>query len=105
MLMNKPDRQQRYAEMTDMIRQWETSGKTQVQYLSEHGMKPSLFYYWLKKYRQSLSPGGFVPLQVIKDKKIARAPEAIIAIRYPNGTSIHLPYSTPVSMIKTLAGL
>jgi hypothetical protein len=103
--MNKADLQQRHSEMTDMIRQWESSGKKQVQFLSERGLKPALFYYWLKKYRQSLSPAGFIPLQVVKGKKITKTPEAIIAIRYPNGTSIHLPCSTPVSMIRTLAGL
>jgi hypothetical protein len=103
--MNKAEKDQHYKEMISIIREWESSGTTQVQYFTDHGLKPSLFYYWLKRYRESSSPGGFVPVQVVRGKNTGKTSEAIIMIRYPNGTSIHLPYSTPLSTIRTLAGL
>lgn len=103
--MNKAEKQQRYNEMTHLIRQWEASGKTQVYYCTENGIKPSRFYYWLKRYRESTSSGGFVPVQVVKGKTPGKTPDTSIVIRYPNGTSIHVPYATPLSMIRTLAGL
>lgn len=103
--MDKVEREKYRQEMTAVIRQWESSGKTQVQYCTEHGLKLSVFYYWLRRYHQGTSPGGFVPVQVVKGKNPGKVPDTSIVIRYPNGTSIHLPYSTPLATIRRLAGL
>lgn len=103
--MSKEEKDQRYHEMISLVRQWENSGKSQVQFIREYNLKQYQFYYWLKRYRQSSAAEGFIPVKVLKGKARVKIPDAAIVIRYPNGTSIHLPYSTPLSTIRTLAGL
>jgi transposase-like protein len=96
------------SQMFDMIKQWQSSGKTQTSFISEHSIKPWIFYDWLKKYRKENSRNNFLPVhvreqeQVQEQKAIEPTP---IEIHYPNNVKLVISSQTPVETIKQLANL
>ena len=56
-------------EMFPLIRSWEASSLSQKQFCNEHELKPHIFWYWLRRYRESghqqqEPPQGFIPVKV-----------------------------------------
>jgi hypothetical protein len=89
-------------EMYKLMEQWENSGKNQKDFLRENNIGIHKFYYWLKKYRDQKTPGGFAPLKVTKGKQRSIQIGYGIEIHYSNGTVIHLPSTTTLSVIRQL---
>lgn len=85
-------------DMIKIVEQWANSDKSQKDFLKENNITIHKFYYWLKKYRELSSPGGFVPLRLTKNRNSITQ----IEIEYPNGTKIHLPSTTNLSVIRQL---
>lgn len=52
------------AEMYPLIKEYESSGLSRLEFCSEHGLKVSTFSYWRSKYlaRDAESGSGFVSL-------------------------------------------
>ena len=77
--------------MFPIIETYLESEKTQRAFCEHQDLNPSVFQYWLKKYReQSLGPTGeenkaFVPLTISGPTTTA------IEIRLPNGIQILIP--------------
>ena len=76
------------AEMSSLIRQWEGSNLKQREFCSRHGIKPHIFWYWLRRYREqqrsSDQSKGFIPIEVE-----AAPSEAVFAeITYVDGTRL-----------------
>ena len=77
--------------MQELVLQWETSGKTVTQFVTENKINKSTFYYWvnkLKKKNQPQAPDSFVQL-------CPESAAAEMVVRYPNGVEIFLPTNTP----------
>lgn len=77
------------AEMFPLIRQWEESDMNQREFCTCHGIKPHIFGYWLRRYREQQHPSdkskGFIPIEV----EAAVPDEAVFAeIIYVNGTRL-----------------
>lgn len=65
---------------------WKTSGLSQKVFSKNHGIRPSTFYYWLRKLDNSFVPShgkGFQSIAI--DSSL---PSAIAVIRYPSGVSV-----------------
>jgi len=94
------------SQMYDLIEQWQSSGKTQKSFISEHGINSWTFYDWLKKYRKENGRNNFLPVHVQKKEKEPVAVEAgMIEIHYPNKVKLVISSQTPIQTIKQLANL
>lgn len=76
------------AEMFPLIRQWEASDLNQREFCVRHGIKPHIFWYWLRRYRDQQESSdkrqGFIPIAVE-----ASPGEAVFAeIIYVDGTRL-----------------
>lgn len=77
------------AEMFPLIQEWEQSELRQKEFCIQHGIKPHVFWYWLRRYREEgqaapqASP-GFVSVEM------EEAPtESVLAeVIYPDGTRL-----------------
>ncbi|MBK9290750.1 MAG: hypothetical protein IPM52_03860 [Bacteroidetes bacterium] len=88
-------RKERKDKMFFLVEQWEQSGQSQRSFAMANGMKLYTLRYWVKKYRsKEQAAGGFVQLNGPCSTNLL--------IRYPNGIELHVPLSTPVSLLKCL---
>ena len=94
------------SQMFEMIEQWQSSGKTQTSFISEHNIKPWIFYDWLKKYRKENTRNNFLPVHVREQEQVAETVEPTpIEIHYPNKVKLVISSETPIQTIKQLANL
>jgi len=103
--MDKASRENQRESMRSMIERWQASGKSQIQFYTDNQIKPTQFYYWLKRHRQMITPGVFLPVQVIRNKQSRKPIDTPIEIHYPNGTRVHLPATASLATIRTLIGM
>lgn len=75
--------------MFPLIQKWERSGLRQKEFCNQHGIKPSVFWYWLRRYREEGQSApedvrGFVSIEMD-----APAIESALAeVIYPDGTRL-----------------
>ena len=87
---NNPSRKR--DDMFRIITAWQNSGMTQKAFCREQGLKPSLFYYWLRKYRKTdpadTHPESFIPIELspVKERHNVYA----CVLEYPDGTVLRL---------------
>jgi len=94
------------SQMYDLIEQWQSSGKTQKSFISEHGINSWTFYDWLKKYRKENGGNNFLPVHVREQEQVKAAVEpTMIEIHYPNKVKLVISSQTPIETIKQLANL
>jgi hypothetical protein len=70
------------------------SGKTVVEYCSQHQLKVHQYYYWRKKL-QPPEPGKFIPITAL----LSNAP---VRISFTNGIHINFETLPPVDYVKQL---
>ena len=80
---------QRSEQMFSLIQEWESSQQSQKAFYTQRGIKPHIFWYWLRRYReQKHSPKraakGFIALEVKEGSKV----EALAEIIYSDGTRL-----------------
>jgi len=81
--------------MFDLVRKWQSSGQTQIEFAKKHEIGIHTLKYWIYKLRkQNKNPDGFVRLEQIA------IPE--ICLRYPNGIELLIPAQTPINFLKEL---
>lgn len=91
------------AEMFPLIQKWEGSGLSQKTFCNDHGIKPHVFCYWLRRYREQgklvdQDPAGFVSVEL--DPPSA---ESVIAeVVYPDGTRLILQERVSLSFLQSL---
>jgi hypothetical protein len=85
-------------EMYPVIEAWQDSGLTVQAFCDQNGIAKSVFYYWHKRYKADKEPGGFVPININRDHKVAAG--SFIEIQYPTGVILRLPGQTPGSTIR-----
>ena len=90
-------------EMFPLIRSWEESGQSQKEFCVGRGIKPHIFWYWLRRYREDQdeakeSPNGFIPLKVE-----AAAEESVLAeIIYSDGTRLIFKERVGMKLLQSL---
>ena len=81
------------------ITRYKASGKTQVAYCQEYGIKKATFAYWLKRQRDALStePGGFVRISALERSHA-------MEVCYTNGVVVRFNAVVDARYIKELIG-
>jgi hypothetical protein len=102
-------RQRNKTEMYPLVEKWHQSGKSQLSFSKEQGIKPYTFRYWVKKYEKEKqedrfinSGEEFVPIQLEAPVKKGGAP---IEISYDNGVVLSLRGEVSFEYIKSLIKL
>lgn len=96
--MTLKERQQR---MQELVQQWDASGQSIAQFVTENKINKSTFYYWVGKHRkknQQQAPDSFIQL-------CPESTAAEMVVRYPNGVEIFLPINTSAQMLIQLIRL
>ena len=73
-------------EMFPLIEEWQKSGKGQKSFTNEKGIAPSVFLYWLKKYRQQeteTTPSAFIDLKINHQQQESNT--SLAEVELPNG--------------------
>jgi transposase-like protein len=101
--MTKDKRENWNKEMLSLIKKWQKSGISQKEFCIDHDIPLHLFYYWLRKHRQtqSSSGSGFVPVEINPSEDNRKEMEDI-QIHYPNGVHLILSDKVSIPMIKAL---
>jgi transposase-like protein len=79
-------------EMFPLIQEWGRSSLSQKEFYTHHRIKPHVFYYWLRRYREEEEPaskgaGGFVSVEMAEEEPS----EAVLAeVIYSDGTRLVL---------------
>jgi len=74
-------------KMFAMVKDYRNSGLSSTAYCEKRGIYRSLLYYWISKYDENTSPGGFVQI------KPQSSTNKTIDVKYPNGVCISVPIS------------
>ena len=74
--------------MFGLIQEWEVSGLSKKAFCRNHGIAPSKFFYWIKKWKNSKlqTPEGF--LEITPNKTDAF--HAQYRLKYPNGVQLEV---------------
>lgn len=83
-------------QMLSLYDQWQASGKSKTDFAVSHGIRPTTFYYWTRKFekaelsdRQTGSVSGFHHLS-IEGPSYRNQGELMAAIQYPSGIRLEL---------------
>lgn len=92
---------ERQKQMQEMVLQWETSGKSVTQFITENKINKSTFYYWVAKHRKKKNTKS-------QDSFVQLYPESStteMVVRYPNGVEVFLPVNTSAQTLIQLIRL
>ncbi len=86
-------------KMMGLVEEWQKSGMTQKAFAEAKNIKFFTFRYWIDKQHEAQKHFGhsFVQLSPVAN--------AGMIIRYANGTSLELPLSTPLHVVRQLINL
>ena len=92
-------------EMFPLIRSWEESGQSQKDFCANQGIKPHVFWYWLRRYREEGHQAkdrpkgqGFIPLKV----EAAMEESVLAEIIYANGTRLIFKERVGIKLLQSL---
>jgi len=87
--------------MFAMVELWKASRISKKEFCEQHRLAKSVFYYWLKKYRQlaESEENGFIP---VKLNGFGENTLKGMEIQYPNGVRVILPGGADITMIRSL---
>lgn len=93
----------RSAEMFPLIRKWERSNLNRKEFCALHDIKPHIFWYWLRRYREEgqVAPKegrGFVSVEMAESPEEAVMAEVI----YPDGTRVVFKERVGLSFLQGL---
>ena len=89
-------------KMFPLIQSWEASDLSQKDFCALHHLKPHVFWYWLRRYREREKAGqsqqNFIPIKVgpKADKRI------FAEIIYPDGTRLLLNEAVDLKVLRSL---
>ena len=80
-----------HEQMLSLYQQWQASGKSKTEFAEVHGIRPTTFYYWTRKFAQaeSASSPGFQPI-TIAGPLYKNPGELMAAVQYPSGVRLEL---------------
>jgi transposase-like protein len=103
--MNQTAKEEHRQDMFSLIKKYEESNTSALEFYHQHNLPEHIFYYWRRKYREAHSPTekGFLPVEIgpsvlppvneLRDS---------VQIQYPNGVQVTLDNSVSISRIKAL---
>ena len=81
--------------MFDLVRKWQSSGQTQIEFASKQNISLHTLKYWIYKLRKkNKNTDAFIRLEQIS------TPE--ICLRYPSGIELTIPAQTPINFLREL---
>lgn len=91
------------AEMFPLIQEWERSGLSQKEFYTHHDIKPHVFWYWLRRYREEGQPApqeapGFVSVEMEE----APAEFVLAEVIYPDGTRLIFKERVGIDFLRCL---
>jgi transposase-like protein len=106
---------QKEARFRELIDEQKESGLTILDFCSNHGLAPSTFHYWKKKFEKKSGRKDFIPL-ILKPSRIdlpkgsgcseiSPGKEALLELVYPNGTILRLKHDLDLSRLRALIHL
>lgn len=80
---------------------WQESGLSQSEYCKRHGIRPSQWFYWRRRCRNTETGLTLVPLKL---PSISRHPNRrpVVRVTTPNGFVIELDADTPLTTLPQL---
>ena len=81
---------ERGEEKFELVERWRASGKSQIAFSREEGIKIYKLRYWIKKWRESEQGFGFVEIT---------PKSATVKVIYPNGVMVESPIETVSRLI------
>ena len=99
--------------MLELYEKWQASGKSKTAFAESHGIRPTTFYYWTRKFEKLSEPvhsPGFHQISVDGPPPSKSQGELMAAVQYPCGTRVELYSSfqalnsSYVQLLKALAG-
>ena len=93
-------------QMLSFYQQWLDSGQSKTRFAHAHGIIPTVFYYWVKKFQRQGPVPSFSPgfRQIALDQGPAKAGNQPLArICYPSGVCIDLYQMPDAALLKSLA--
>ncbi len=92
--------EERRQKMMILVEEWQKSGQTQKAFAEAKNIKLFTFRYWIQKQLE---------IQQQDDNRLflQLSPVSVpgMIIRYANGTSLELPLSTPLQVVRQLINL
>lgn len=90
--------------MLDLYDQWQASGDSKAEFAVKHGIVPTSFYYWTRKFEQKpATASGFHHIP-IAEPSYQNQGELMAAIQYPTGILLEL-YSSFQNLGSSYIGL
>ena len=87
--------QEKKSKMSAIVKNWQVSGLSQVEYARINNYKLATLRYWITKQRESSGEqSAFLQLGEISAQGIH--------IRYPHGVELFLPMQVPAGFLKSL---
>ena len=95
--------EQRTEQMFAIIQEWEESDLNQKAFYTQRGIKPHIFWYWLRRYRARVQPEkkstkGFIAVEVEQAAESAVLAEII----YRDGTRLVFKERVGVQVLQSL---
>ncbi|MEO6962828.1 MAG: hypothetical protein ABIY90_12710 [Puia sp.] len=88
--------------MFRFIKQWQTSGLSQLAFCKENNIRYHLFHYWYRRFRDAKEPAVAVPKGFIRLKPSARETTVFAELDFPNGNRISFHEPVSVDYLKAL---
>jgi len=98
-------------QMLSLYDQWQASGKSKIDFAINHGIRPTTFYYWARKFERAgsgLAP-GFRRISI--EETSFTTGELMASIHYPSGIRVDLYTSiqgcmgsSSIELLKKLTG-
>ena len=95
-------------QMRSLYEQRLLSGQSGVVFAREHGLLPSTFNYWVKKFRKKSlvaldpMPGRGFSHVLVDDAAVHHPSQALAVIHFPSGITVELYSVVDVSYLKEL---
>jgi hypothetical protein len=104
--MTKEQRESNRAMMYALIKESETSGLSHKDYIASKGIRPWIFYYWKKQYRdfqdQDEKQSGFIPLSLTGKQTLEPGQIEFI---FPNGVRAVVTGEISSTVVRLLTGM
>jgi hypothetical protein len=84
-------KRQAHEQMLSLYNQWQASGERKTDFAISQGIRPTTFYYWIKKFEQG-EPGSASGFRRIPDVDTFNRSqgELLASIHYPSGIRVEL---------------
>lgn len=93
-----------HEQMLHLYDQWRASGESRANFAINHGILPTNFYYWIRKFQQKAAPvSGFHHIPITEPSHKNQG-ELMASIQYPSGIRLEL-YSSFQNLSSSHVGL